>query len=103
MKRNLIFIFFLLVFGIVKGQSTYEKHALPVFNQTKDTTKNLLKNSTNLNSTTTTILAGQAYGGAGIQVFPSSTIQSEVHVSLDIHNSSHINECKYSLTARVVF
>ena len=88
MKRIFILLILILTFGIVNGQSNYEKYALPVIKKVNDTTYNPLKKSSVL--VTPKVTAGQYYGGQDIPVFPSNTEQSEVHISLDVNNPSHL-------------
>jgi len=61
------------------------------FKKTNDTANSSFKK--NLNPPvlgTPTVVTGQSFGGNDIQVFPSDTIQSEVHISFDDHNPSHL-------------
>jgi len=61
MKKVFILLILILTFGILKGQSLYEKYALPVIKMTNDTTYKPLKKSSVL--VTPKVRAGQYYDG----------------------------------------
>ncbi len=69
MKRNFVLLILILMFGILKGQSNYEKYALPVFKKTNDTANSSFKK--NLNPPvlgTPTVVTGQSFGGNDIRM-----------------------------------
>lgn len=88
MKRSFILLILILVFSILKGQSLYDKYAVPAFKKTNDTTYKLLKESSIL--VTPNVTAAQYFGGQDIQVFPSGTSQSEVHISLNLETPTEL-------------
>ena len=88
MKRSFILLILILVSSILKGQSLYDKYAVPAFKKTNDTTYKPLKKSTVLVTPNVTI--AQYFGGQDIQVFPSNTPQSEVHISLNLQTPSEL-------------
>ncbi len=92
MKRILILFSLILIFGVIRGQSDYEKYGYPVFKKPYDTTNSWLKKNISLTSVSPTVLTGQIFGGKDIQVFPSNTSQSEVHISIDTTNSKNISK-----------
>lgn len=88
MKRSFILLILILVFSILKSQSLYDKYAVPAFKKTNDTTyKPLMKSSVLV---TPNVMTGQYFGGQDIQVFPSSTSQSEVHISLNVQTPTEL-------------
>jgi len=85
MKRIFILFSLILTFGAIRGQSNYEKYGYPVFKKPYDTANYWIKKNISPISVSPAALTGQIFGGKDIQVFPSNTQQSEVHISLDIN------------------